>query len=281
MAWGDHIEHYKDFIEAYLEVAIVDLLAPLVKGWTGWTGRGGDVRGEGSPSISGTGFKISFPRNFSASEGAKVRADFDVLKASCFGLLRCDKRRSTICFKFWLWSNQSENTFLGTKARRLAWRFKCSGACGLGNGLISNFIFFSSSFSVSFSSGVDLLRWWSFRTRESSTQKAIRVNFSLIQNLRKKRKFMSIKISKRRIGKPNYQPPHGIYNRRSWLRKCAFRRRRFQCHIGLIRFNQRFNWKRQIKNWQCWTIPFPSLVFWLNMLGMRFRQRVIFSPRCH
>ena len=91
MAWRHHIKHYKDFIEAYLEVAIVDLLAPLVKGWTGWTGRGGDVRGEGSPSISGTGFKISFPRNFSASEGAKVRADFDVLKASCFGLFRCDK----------------------------------------------------------------------------------------------------------------------------------------------------------------------------------------------
>ena len=228
-----YIWNNRNVVEKYLEVAIVDLLAPLVKGWTGWTGRGGEVRGEGSPSISGTGFKISFPRNFSASEGAKVRADFEVLKASCFGLFMCDQVFRVKISIFTL--KQHNNTFLGTKARKLAWRFKCSGACGLGKGLISNFIFFSSSFSVSFSSGVDLLRWWSFRTRESSTQKAIRVNFSWVQNLEKKRNLLW--ISKKRIGKPNYQPPHGIYNRWSWFGKRSFRRHRLQRHIGLVWFN--------------------------------------------
>ena len=64
---------------------------PLVNGATGWTGfePGGEVvRGGELLSISGTGLSASFPRNFSARDGAKVRADFDVLKASCFGLFK-------------------------------------------------------------------------------------------------------------------------------------------------------------------------------------------------
>ena len=75
-----------------LEVAIVLRLCPRVKGATDWTGLFccvvGEVEDRGliccSPSISGTGLRISLPRNLSAR--AYVRADFEVLKASCFGL---------------------------------------------------------------------------------------------------------------------------------------------------------------------------------------------------